>query len=1145
MKKKKPSKPQIKLDTIVQQCWEDGRAGVFACEYIRNQCEIDDQIKVLEELPPDDPIVQKRLTGVCMASKWSEIWQPIESAPISRIQQSINWFLAIIHKHKNEVAVHCEIKRHLNKAVLTGEWVNAKSILTQHKAKFGPTLWSLSWDILIVEESESTAARHGYVKRLLLEESTPNIQFFANAFSLLADKTIPEDHCRNVIQKRINQQPESLRLILQLILINQTDDKWDVKNVLTYFDFITLIDRVELFDRVILWANASKNDDYPKLNKALATLVNYAPTSSSERFLECVNRQREINLSSCGKALLLSWSHYIKSDYAACLSNSLPLAEKMPESLALQELIVKCYLYLDPQFKHIGDTPVAGLRNNLSALYSRNSSTEEAIEYLKRFASRFRIFSLSASLNSLTELNLHAQPSQQILALSGLCGSLHSIRNYEYGQSFSHFVEYLKRLSVACPQSEAVKFFMSMASGGQANEVADIPEIRKSFFSGLYAYKRGDYERAKNELVKFLSIHASSCRSAMSPFALEEARRTLMEIYKSQGDYLRLLDTVVESLEEKNPLARHFPFEEIFGLLEKSDFITHHIGYALVARSATNNHHKVSFALRKYLFKNDVVKPSQLITNNSLEKNKIALLFLNVCIPEVMDSLPALDTLHKVEEERVALLRWIAANVPSLSRIAENEILRITQQAQLRDALATVDRSRVVLNIPALREAEHEQLQEAYYNYKTQYQLTSEEPPQSFGQVVKSGRVFELLFVDQRSKRESFYRSFCRIRDIFLESPQFGMEACLSVRIRHGFIVEHIRRSLVELHLAANKNSIEADSLTAYWRGQLDFQGTESDLERLMHVLYKLTENVDSLANDVRDIWIQCQVENRPGPGMFNYSFPEAMIGRLAQSFSPENLNLDLYLDKVFEILLGRTKDNLVSVRRRMTGELRSKLSKFLDDTLLDVLGFSSLCTTDPLKEALAECRRQMETMTVELKRWFDESQSTLMGDVEIPLVAQTAVGMISRLNPDYNNKFFVNNAPCSFKLKGRFFTAMVHIIFFLLDNAVRHSNVLKEQFHVEVTVQTIDSKLAIRVSNHMNGEEDAHASAENINSRMSDLVKNLDSAKVVKEGGSGYAKILATVRYEFKSADPIYTITADKSTVSVSLTIDLSGIAA
>ena len=81
-------------------------------------------------------------------------------------------------------------------------------------------------------------------------------------------------------------------------------------------------------------------------------------------------------------------------------------------------------------------------------------------------------------------------------------------------------------------------------------------------------------------------------------------------------------------------------------------------------------------------------------------------------------------------------------------------------------------------------------------------------------------------------------------------------------------------------------------------------------------------------------------------------------------------------------------------------------------------------------------------------------------------------------------------------------------------------------------------------VENKMLSADIALSAARNIQDVVNTFGASLDPGKVVKEGGTGFAKIIAAVRYEFKQRDPVIKATSNDNWLKVSVFCEIGGLA-
>ena len=176
------------------------------------------------------------------------------------------------------------------------------------------------------------------------------------------------------------------------------------------------------------------------------------------------------------------------------------------------------------------------------------------------------------------------------------------------------------------------------------------------------------------------------------------------------------------------------------------------------------------------------------------------------------------------------------------------------------------------------------------------------------------------------------------------------------------------------------------------------------------------------------------------------------------------------------------------------------------------------------------------------MEPWFQEADATLMADAGFELIARTAVGMVEQLNPEFRSCHTIE-IDSNQRVRGRYFTVLVHILFFMLDNAIQHSAMPRGRFVSKLIIRTEGNSLQMSVENQMSSPAAAQAACAQISAKVSELKITLDPAKVIKEGGTGFAKIIAAVRYEFRQPDPIVKASSNGTSIKTTVLCQLAGL--
>jgi hypothetical protein len=1111
-----------------------------AARFLRKRADLQQFSELLKKLARNSFYSQNFLTGNCFAKEWGDIWKQKPGTAISGSERALDWFSLIIIAFADELKNHVSLKSAFTRSILKGEWMLAESILGQHQETFGPTLWGLAWYILLTEESHGTKAKHKLIETLEKKPIGKAIPIFAKFYALSADAGTPNDQFKKSLQHCFPPSA-SARQFLEFLFFEEPSNNLDIPEILAFSEALPIVDRYELFTRLIITGLGCDHKDATRLWRVACHISSALPDSSLRYIVE--SRGKDVKVTNSGESAELAqcWDAYMQGFYSDSYRIAYDLAHIRPDLLPAHELLVKSGMYLGRTDKFSGTTPVTLLWQHLLNIYSKNENTEDSLHYLHRFGRRYRIPSLTYPLGAL--FSLHSSECEDIRSIR--CGAyalaIHGPRNFEYGHNNETNLQYLTRCQTAFPSSLSFKFFSGLCENldNQINTVEEkIPRVRRCFFAGIAAARKSaSHVTAVKLLDEFLSLQAKAAKNPLSPFAIEEARRTLVDLYRFRGEVIKMQREVVHAFQDRPLSIRRFPIRRIVDCLASNEAdAACHPEYPIVIFLGSDDPHEVSFGLRKFLARRGIDRPSKFIHMPGFDPRTVAILFLRVCTPEVIDSLDSMDTLEKVENERLLLLHWISKNAPHLARMAETEQLRLTQHAQLRNVLQKIEGARVVVNVTALREAEQEHFTDAYVRFSSQRDLarsrTVEELKQALEELKRSSAPIVVIRSQERDTFLAFIAAFDEIRKAFIYSPHFGIESCLSGRIRHGFVIQHIRKPFVEQRLAVLPDSAERMSIERFWKARLGLSES-ADISLLMQLLFKMTEQINALAEEVRGSWLHSRTELTTSSGLFNYAFSDKQLEQIYSRVC-DAMSVETFVDRIFDVLLERTRESLRTVKDQVEYTLRARLGDIVTGAAAGLPPLYSGSNLQLLRHAFAVCNQEAERSCDQMKLWFEEADATLMGDANVELVARTAIGMVEQLNPDYRGRHSVD--VCNVSVKGRYFTALVHLLFFLLDNAIRHSDVSRDNFSVKVVILPVDESLELSVESQMKSNASALSGYSKIRGSLADLNRSLDPGKIVKEGGSGFAKIIAALRYEFKEKEPYVTVDCHSSKLIVSV---------
>ena len=208
-------------------------------------------------------------------------------------------------------------------------------------------------------------------------------------------------------------------------------------------------------------------------------------------------------------------------------------------------------------------------------------------------------------------------------------------------------------------------------------------------------------------------------------------------------------------------------------------------------------------AYDEFLIANGVERPSNLIVDK-FPRKKLIYFLANVCIPEIMDiSFYAFPTSRSLDEERINVCLLLSQIDPENSEIYNDEIKNLTKILSIEDGLRDVDRSRVHVNIDAIASWAHTELGEQYQRYKDLLRVgvgfsstdDFDSAVRQFNEGDENAAQDYLDYPDDEGDH-LLLEMVGVLETEYLTNPNHGLDAYLSMRVRHGSLAGRLRGPL-------------------------------------------------------------------------------------------------------------------------------------------------------------------------------------------------------------------------------------------------------------------------------------------------------------------------------------------------------------
>ncbi|MFC7339604.1 hypothetical protein ACFQY0_20610 [Haloferula chungangensis] len=1101
--------------------------------------------------------VRKEFSPNYRIETWNEFGRYKEVEFTSIGSKALYWFATICSAEPLLLASHEKIRDGVEQNFMRGQVEATHQLLDQHELEFGKSLWSHQWRVLAFSASASEVQLAEYQQAMLNEAEGSLAVPILNLRSYLTRTDTPPRILRRSLRRSleaINMEP--IGDMLGLLLLDELPQEMEIgriNSLLECLEDLPLVDRYGAFIQLathLLTADRTWERDVTRALQILAIDGNDARIILEKHHCGRVKSR----LNSDAFESIQCWDYYFTGDYTKIPIEVAKFQSDAPYDFNLLDLKVKADLYQNSE-EQVDDSPENWLAQTLAKVLRDNNIGDRVYDELDRFSLRAGFFSLGSQIRAFIRSYSGQGTSPRLVRLANLRGYHFSPRHNESITNIVPWRNYLALLIERKPDSCSAQFLYTLATAqsykvfvglGDEHPVA---EIRRKYFKGLIALKLGFLPTALTSITSFIEECKDDPVHGTVRFALDQALILRAEVFRLMGDSESAQALLVDLQINGASALKRLNLTQFYELsYSNRKELSQSIDFPILAWLARVGPHENCLAIKRFLKHWGVALPSEFLKLAlPFSSERVREFVFRVCTAENLDSISALDTNDKVDEERLRLLRWVTENYPEYAKQVEREKLNLIQVSQLRAGLNRIDDNKLVLDLASLQDVEGEQIEEIHQDYVSRKELAlaafAETIQKVFSEVSASGEG-KTIVVSQdallQAYNDAYLSAFNRLRKIFIRSPQFGFEACLSGRIRHGIVVEHLLKPLKAHALLVSERVSDQVKSTSFFEfdslASLEPQQQEVALE----ALEKLTSNVADEARRFRDEVVQTDLKEGDASAVFNYFFKDQWLLEHHDFEDSEGVDWKSFSFEVFSVLAERTRDCLPVLRERISAEIKPSLLNYFDVCVKDIEAIDGV---QPLRTRILQAKQELESACDDMLRWFQDLTGAIGQDVEFSFALNTAVGMLERLHPELQG-IYSKEVAAGMRLKGRFFTSFVHVIFYLIENGIKHTDVDADAFRGRIELTNLDGELQLRVFSRMSSSESVERATSVINRRIREINLDKDPDSAIKEKGSGFAKILAALRYEFKAGTHNLEAVSDGEDVVVKITMMISGIA-
>jgi len=479
-----------------------------------------------------------------------------------------------------------------------------------------------------------------------------------------------------------------------------------------------------------------------------------------------------------------------------------------------------------------------------------------------------------------------------------------------------------------------------------------------------------------------------------------------------------------------------------------------------------------------------------------------------------------MENMDQVELERLEICRILSEMEPTNRQRYLDEIREITRRRVVRDRFEQVERTKIYVDTEGVKRQATKILRDTYLRFV----VALADETQGNERLELARRVQRILSDVQAegvkihfaglpaSERDLlFERLVLDVMRMLISSQEYGLEAYLSTRVRHGTMGNQLRSAFELQSLLTQRDGLSYQP-NYYWSERLDIRWSTQDFW-LSTRLAKFSENMDAAIEDLVRKRVQVRSESFPD-GLFlfqNYNFNTLRL----QSEITAETSFDLFVDKVVDQFWVVLEDDLVFVRSYIQENFLNTVHSLADDLERDLVRELVSVNSLPLRDAIAAARTQMSVNVASVASWFTLARDMERPDFEFGIAVEVATKSIRVCHPNLGIEV-VRTDDVSFDCRGRALESLVYMLFTALDNAVEHCGFHDRGPKIALETRLERGWLELRLTNSCALIDDM----EDRNRQLRALRTRLESETDVQglattEGGSGYAKIIRILRHD------------------------------
>jgi tetratricopeptide (TPR) repeat protein len=648
--------------------------------------------------------------------------------------------------------------------------------------------------------------------------------------------------------------------------------------------------------------------------------------------------------------------------------------------------------------------------------------------------------------------------------------------------------------------------------------------VRRQRYLGRFYLQRGEPDKA-------IACFSQILESGLPSERLRAAGAVALALIQ-KGRAPEAVDTLVHAHLRNPDAATLLPIDAVVKSLGAPSIWPPRVTIPLLLDLQSTHHAKVHLptlgvAFERFQTANSISDPDQLLRlTDALGRDVVVAYLAKIWRPEIMKHTILYAGTREIESARIRVCQVLAQIDIGHRDDYLSEIKDRTKLQSLLRATRLIEQSKVYVDIQAIKKALRQKLGDSYARYRGSF----ERKPDAFIYQVADligknptlkdvpiSRLLSTIHVVASSSETDvqFAAIFDEITNEFLKGD-YGLNAYLSTRVRHGTLTNILRKAVADEHLVTPIAAAGAHyAPNTFWRTRIGADSASASVEQaLLGFSKEFDAVIDHVKNDLIQIEICPGISEPTTQALFTYKSSN-LERSFFQHYSDAKETIDDLVDRCVNSLWEKTDDNLLRVQETLVSQIRQQLMNAFDQLSERVSAVDDSGDLGGIRNAIARAKTTTQNHLDQVIGWFKRSEVFDRPDYAIEFAVEIAESMIRNTISEAASwpGPTLTQVGSSRVLPGRTLDGMVDILYGLFENALRHSG--HECASVELRVQSSDAdeRHELTVSNALASSVDLAALTAKVR-QARDLFGDTSVSRQLAqvEGRSGLHKVWLTL---------------------------------